>query len=62
MDKVATGEVWYGSRAQELALIDDVKTSDEYLMHRVTEADVYEIAYKQRRKLHQRLGVAGTER
>ena len=61
MDKVATGEVWYGSRAQELALIDDVKTSDEYLMHRVTEADVYEIAYKQRRKLHQRLGVAAEQ-
>ena len=61
MDKVATGEVWYGSRAQELALIDDVKTSDEYLMHRVTEADVYEIAYKQKRKLHQRLGVAAEE-
>ena len=61
MDKVATGEVWYGSRAQELALIDDVKTSDEYLMHRVSEADVYEIAYKQKRKLHQRLGVAAEE-
>lgn len=61
MDKVATGEVWYGSRAQELALIDDIKTSDEYLMHRVSEADVYEIAYKQKRKLHQRLGVAAEE-
>lgn len=61
MDKVATGEVWYGSRAQELALIDDVKTSDEYLMHRVSEADVYEIAYKQKRKLHQRIGVAAEE-
>lgn len=61
MDKVATGEVWYGSRAQELALIDDVKTSDEYLMHRVSEADVYEIAYKQKRKLHQRIGLAAEE-
>lgn len=61
MDKVATGEVWYGSRAQELALIDDIKTSDEYLMHRVSEADVYEIAYKQKRKLHQRIGVAAEE-
>lgn len=61
MDKVATGEVWYGSRAQELALIDDVKTSDEYLMQRVSEADVYEIAYKQKRKLHQRIGVAAEE-
>jgi serine protease SohB len=61
MDKVATGEVWYGSRAKELALVDDVKTSDEYLMHRVSEADVFEIAYKQKRKLHQRLGVAAEE-
>ena len=61
MDKVATGEVWYGSRAKDLALVDDVKTSDEYLMHRVSEADVFEIAYKQKRKLHQRLGVAAEE-
>lgn len=61
LDKVATGEIWYGSRALELALIDDIQTSDEYLMHRVTEADVFEIAHKQKKKLHQRFGMAAEE-
>jgi len=59
--KIATGEVWYGSRALDLALIDEVKTSDEYLMQRVTEADVFEISYKLKKKLHQRLGIAAEE-
>ena len=59
--KIATGEVWYGSQALDLALIDEVKTSDEYLMQRVTEADVFEIAYKLKKKLHQRLGMAAEE-
>ena len=31
IEKVATGEVWLGSRAQELGLVDEVTTSDEYL-------------------------------
>ena len=31
IDKIATGEIWYGSRAKDLALIDDIQTSDEYL-------------------------------
>lgn len=29
---VATGEYWFGTKAKELNLIDEIKTSDEYLM------------------------------
>ena len=61
LNKIATGEVWYGSRALDLALVDELKTSDEYLMQRVSEADVYEISYKTKKKLHQRLGIAAEE-
>jgi serine protease SohB len=61
LSKIATGEVWYGSKALDLALVDDLKTSDEYLMQRVSEADVYEISYKIKKKLHQRLGIAAEE-
>ena len=61
LSKIATGEVWYGSRALDLALVDELKTSDEYLMQRVSEADVYEISYKTKKKLHQRLGIAAEE-
>ncbi len=46
MDKVATGEHWYGTRALELGLIDELGSSDDYLMRAVEAADVYAVAYK----------------
>jgi len=61
IEKIATGEVWYGTRAMELSLIDELKTSDEYLMQQVKDAEVYEICYAQKKKLHQRLGIAAEE-
>ena len=61
IDKIATGEIWYGSRAKDINLIDDVKTSDEYLVSRIEDADVFEVAYVFKKKLHQRLGIAAEE-
>lgn len=59
--KIATGDVWYGAKALELALVDELKTSDEYLMQRVEDADVFEVSYKIKPKLHQRLGMAAEQ-
>lgn len=56
--KVATGEHWYGQRALALGLIDELKTSDEYLTERAREADVYVVRYVQKHKLMSRLGLA----
>ena len=61
IDKIATGEIWYGSRAKDIALIDDIQTSDEYLVSRIENADVFEVAYVFKKKLHQRLGIAAEE-
>ena len=61
IDLIATGEVWFGIRALEVALVDDLQTSDEYLVTRATEADVFEIAFVVKKKLHQRLGLAAEE-
>jgi serine protease SohB len=33
IDQVATGEYWYGTRAMELNLVDDIQTSDDFLMN-----------------------------
>lgn len=46
IERVATGEYWYGTRAKELGLIDEVGSSDDYLMRRVNEARIYAISYK----------------
>ncbi len=61
IEKIATGEIWFGSRAKDMALIDDIQTSDEYLVSRIEEADVFEVAYVFKKKLHQRLGIAAEE-
>ncbi len=55
IDKVATGEHWYGKRALELSLCDELKTSDDYLMARSAEAGVYEIKYITRKPLSRKL-------
>jgi len=61
IDKIATGEVWFGLRAQDVALVDDLQTSDEYLVSRSKQAEVFEVAYVLKKKLHQRLGFAAEE-
>lgn len=40
---VATGDTWPGSTAQELKLVDEVMTSEEFLLSKVETHDVYTI-------------------
>ena len=55
LDEVATGEHWYGTRALELGLADDLKTSDELLAELALERDLYRVSYKIRQPLQKRL-------
>jgi serine protease SohB len=55
LDAVATGEHWYGSRALQLGLIDEIRTSDDLLLERVKDCDVYELHFRPRRGLAERL-------
>lgn len=45
IQKIATGEHWYGTQALHLHLIDEIITSDDYLFNKSTESDIYEITY-----------------
>lgn len=45
MHKIATGEHWYGAQALDLHLIDDIITSDDYLLNRSTGSDIYAVTY-----------------
>ena len=58
LDQVATGEYWYGSRALELQLVDELSTSDEYLLAAAARADVFKVSYTPQRSPGQRLGSA----
>jgi serine protease SohB len=53
--RVATGEHWYGLRALTLNLIDEIRTSDDFLMEAQKEHDLYRVVYKRRRSLPERL-------
>jgi serine protease SohB len=55
---VATGEVWYGTRALENKLIDDIQTSDEYLLEQSKECDLYEIKYSHKKGWQEKFGMA----
>lgn len=61
IEKVATGETWYGKRALGVNLIDEIKTSDELLLERCKEADVYEIRYAARKTLREKLGLGAAD-
>lgn len=43
MDKVATGEHWFGKQALELKLVDELITSDEFLMRALDDYEIYEM-------------------
>ena len=55
MDEVATGEAWYGQRAIDRALVDEISTSDEYLTHACDERDVFEVRWVEHKKPIERL-------
>ena len=55
MDEVATGEAWYGQRAIDRALVDEISTSDEYLTHACAERDVFEVQWVEHKKPIERL-------
>ncbi|MBT4493665.1 MAG: protease SohB [Gammaproteobacteria bacterium] len=45
IEEVATGEAWFGTRALDRKLVDELKTSDEYLVDRCDEMDVFQVRY-----------------
>ena len=60
VEQVATGEHWYGLRALELRLVDELRTSDDFLLEAAKERDLYAITFKRKRSLPERL-LAGAE-
>jgi serine protease SohB len=61
VDQVATGEYWLASRGLELGLVDQLGTSDEYLLGRVKDANLYQVRYRPEPSWRSRLGAASAE-
>ncbi len=60
LDKVATGEHWFGTQAHELGLVDEIKTSDDIVVEACKDKTVLAIHYVEKKKLASKLaGIAG---
>ena len=57
--RVATGETWYGQKALEQGLVDELGTSDEYLMRAAESASVFQVKYVEKKNWQEKLGMAG---
>lgn len=58
IEEVATGDVWYGQDALENKLVDELGTSDDYLVTACNDADVFEVSYEFKKSLQEKLGFA----
>ena len=55
LERVATGEYWYGPEALKLGLVDEIQTSDDYLMAARDRARIYQVKYSKRKRPMERL-------
>jgi serine protease SohB len=58
IEEVATGDVWYGQDALKNNLIDELGTSDDYLVSACKNSDVFEVSYEFKKSLQEKLGIA----
>lgn len=56
VDRVATGEYWLALRAIDLGLVDQISTSDDYLIQRAAEANVYRVSFHPESTWRERVG------
>lgn len=55
IEQVATGEHWFAIRALELKLLDEIKTSDDFLLTAQHHSDIYQVKYELKKTFSQRI-------
>jgi len=60
ISKVATGEHWFGSKAKELGLVDDIQTSDDYLQSRAKSHKIVQVKYATKKGLAEKFSKAAS--
>ena len=58
INKVATGEIWFGEQAIEAGLVDELGTSDAYITQRLKSHDLFEVRFTPKKSLSEKLGKA----
>ena len=54
VDEISTGEHWYGTRALDLKLVDELRTSDDYLLEASKNSDIYEVNFVRKEPISDR--------
>lgn len=57
VDKIATGEFWFGEDALALNLVDEVGTSDAYVLNLMNNHNVYALQLRSKPTLTEKLGL-----
>ena len=55
LDEVATGEYWFGQRALDLKLVDELAASDDFLFRQRDSADIYKVEILAHKKWSEKL-------
>ena len=58
IDKVATGEYWPGIKAKSLGLIDDITTSDDYILSHYPAREIFSVKYAVKKNVAEKLGMS----
>lgn len=55
INKIATGEAWYGTKALQLGLVDTIQTSDDYIVDKSANLDIFEVSIQVEENLKDKL-------
>ena len=55
IEKIATGEFWYGELALKLGLVDEIRTSDDYLQTKAKDHRVIKISFEHKPTLSDKI-------
>ena len=55
INEVATGEYWFGERAKDLNLVDEIVSSDDYLFRQRGDASIFKVEIQARKKWSEKL-------
>lgn len=55
INEVANGEHWHAAVAKKMELVDELLTSDDYILQKIESNDVFELAYEEKEKISDRI-------
>lgn len=61
IDAVATGEHWYATQAVEKNLVDEIQTSDDFILQSLKQYEVFKVEYKIKQNMAEKLGLAAAD-